>query len=517
MKSKKTNDEIGQLKKKYNYKLLESFYKHSLENEMYPTLDDSTWHDLNMNEVFSKLDWTITTPGEQVLYKTLRSPAMDKGPILEKGNVINKLNNKEISEPIRGELARIGRIKYDVDTIQVLNKIKPNKPLKNICRLLAFLNVANLIALIVFLLPMFIINAIILFVLSLVMHYKIEDVIHRELQFVDYITKLIGRSNNIGDMLPEGVADYKNKLKATHNKCKPILRKASVLFKIQGLNVIADYINIFLFVKERNFFNIVTGFEKNREDIFELYTLLGEIDVNIAINYYRDSLEYYTEPNFTDNKKTLNVEGLVHPLLDDPISNTLEINNFDVVITGSNMSGKSTFLRTIGVNALLAQTINTVLAKTYTASIFNIITSISLNDDVLQGKSYYLSEAEAVKRIILSSKEDITCLSLIDEIFKGTNPVERINAAAEILNYLNKSNTLTFVATHDLQLIPMLEGYKSYYFKEEVSEEEGMIFDYKIKEGISSTKNAIKILEFLNYPKELTDKINERIKKSEHK
>ena len=175
------------------------------------------------------------------------------------------------------------------------------------------------------------------------------------------------------------------------------------------------------------------------------------------------------------------------------------------------MSGKSTFLRTLGLNILFSQTICTCLAKSYKGSFFNIITSISPNDSILSGKSYYYGEAEALLRIIKGCSDQIASFCIVDEIFRGTNPIERVSAAAEILQYLIDHNSLTVVATHDLELTDILVGqYECYYFSEDVGKE-GLIFDYLIKKGVSNTRNAIKLLKFLGYPEEIVNKSNERI------
>jgi DNA mismatch repair ATPase MutS len=211
----------------------------------------------------------------------------------------------------------------------------------------------------------------------------------------------------------------------------------------------------------------------------------------------------------SDESKDMNIVDMYHPLLEKPISNTISIDS-SIAITGSNMSGKSTFLRTVGLSSLFAQSICTSLSKEHSSKFYRLVTSISLNDDILQGKSYFLMEAEAIKRMVDSCNDETPLLILIDEIFKGTNPVERLAASMEILNLLAKANTKTLVATHDLQILPELKNYEYYYFTENVTKD-SLEFDYKIHEGITSTRNAIKVLEFINYPSGLVDLINKRI------
>lgn len=170
------------------------------------------------------------------------------------------------------------------------------------------------------------------------------------------------------------------------------------------------------------------------------------------------------------------------------------------------MAGKSTFLRMIGLNIIFAQTFNFTLTKKYEACFFNIVSSISPNDDVTLGKSYYMAEAEALLRIIKALDLELPVFCPIDEIFRGTNPIERIASSAEILRYINSKDSISIVATHDRELTDILkENYDFFYFSEKV-DNKGLSFDYKLKRGISKTRNAIKLLEHIGYPKEIIKK-----------
>jgi len=149
----------------------------------------------------------------------------------------------------------------------------------------------------------------------------------------------------------------------------------------------------------------------------------------------------------------------------------------------------------------------------YKTSYFNIISSISPSDDITKGKSYYLAEAEAVLRIINSLNDKVSTLCIIDEIFRGTNPLERTSASLEILRYIINKNAIPVVATHDLEIAELVgDQYQCYYFSEDVDEENGLKFDYKMKKGISPTRNAIKLLKYLKYPSIITENADERIR-----
>lgn len=169
------------------------------------------------------------------------------------------------------------------------------------------------------------------------------------------------------------------------------------------------------------------------------------------------------------------------------------------------MSGKSTFLRTVGLNVLLAQTIATCTSQSYQACPLRLLTSIGRSDNVVEGKSYYLEEALSVLRILEAINDRITTLVIFDELYRGTNSEERIFAARRVMEFLARRNAFVFMATHDLELTDLLaDSYASMHFSERVGEL-GLEFDYKLKEGPATTKNAIALLRYLGYPGEITD------------
>jgi len=251
------------------------------------------------------------------------------------------------------------------------------------------------------------------------------------------------------------------------------------------------------------FNSFVDGVTKEKDSIEKLFVFIGEIDTAIATASLKSRDIETCTPVFTDEKQ-ISAEAIVHPLLENCISNNLHIQDKSVLITGSNMSGKTTFIRAIAINSLVAQTLNVCFAKTYKAPFYKLYSSIRISDDVLKNTSYYLEEVLAIKALIEASKDEAPCLFILDELFKGTNTVERISGGKGILTYLGKQNNTVFVSTHDIELTEMLqvENYELYHFSEAIANET-LVFDHKIKAGKLKTRNAIKILELYNYPKEI--------------
>ena len=170
------------------------------------------------------------------------------------------------------------------------------------------------------------------------------------------------------------------------------------------------------------------------------------------------------------------------------------------MITGSNASGKSTFLKTIAINSLLAQTIHTALADSFQTGLFRICSSMALRDDIVSGDSYYMVEIKALKRIMDELKRDgRPVLCFVDEVLRGTNTVERIAASAQILESLAAENCLCFAATHDIELTHLLQrDYKNHHFEEEIRYDD-ILFSYKIMDGRAVTRNAIRLLGIMGY------------------
>ena len=178
-----------------------------------------------------------------------------------------------------------------------------------------------------------------------------------------------------------------------------------------------------------------------------------------------------------------------HPLVEDAVPNTITLRLGEgVLITGSNMSGKSTFLRTIGVTTIMAQTLNTCLATEYEAPVFRVRSCIGRADDLLTGRSYYIVEVESLLGLVDASADTSPHLFLLDELFRGTNTVERIAAGQAVLRELVVAANcpkphVVIAATHDGELVDLLSDvYVAYHFGDAVAAD-GLVFDHRLRPG----------------------------------
>ena len=253
-------------------------------------------------------------------------------------------------------------------------------------------------------------------------------------------------------------------------------------------------------------FNQMLGEVRRHLDAVDTFlTHYGFIESCIAIGEYRAYLGDFCVPSFHEERRIRMVDGY-HPMLTDPVKNTFETGK-GMLITGSNASGKSTFLKTVAMNALLAQSIHTCLADKFETCFFRICSSMSLKDDVLHGESYYMVEIKSIKRILdLIAHKEYRVLCFVDEVLRGTNTVERIAASSQILKSLNSENSMCFVATHDIELASLLEDrYENYHFREEVTDGD-VTFSYQLLPGKATTRNAIRLLSIMGYQEDIIQK-----------
>lgn len=217
---------------------------------------------------------------------------------------------------------------------------------------------------------------------------------------------------------------------------------------------------------------------------------------------------HYTFPEISSDRNRFAARSLGHPLLN---LQTKVCNDFDlgqgqriVILTGSNMAGKSTFLRTIGVNLALAYAGSPVNADRIETSLFRLFTCIKVSDSVQDGLSYFYAEVKRLTALLAAAKADdpMPVLFLIDEIFRGTNSRERLIGSRSYIRALSDNNTVGLVATHDLELIKLadeIDGVVNFHFREEVSNGR-MVFDYRLRPGPCPTTNALTIMRLEGLP-----------------
>lgn len=246
-----------------------------------------------------------------------------------------------------------------------------------------------------------------------------------------------------------------------------------------------------------------------KEKIEVWFDVLNSLECYVSISNFAWLNPDYCFPEIcTSEEGVFNAEKLGHPLLkrEEKICNdfSLKKDREIIVITGSNMSGKSTFLKTAGINLCLAYAGAPVNAANLKISPFELFTCIKISDSVSDGISYFYAEVKKLRILLdeLNENKDLMTFYLIDEIFKGTNNRERLQGSRAFIKELSKLKGSGLITTHDLELVSLSDEIKNItnlHFREEISDSK-MIFDYKIHEGPCPTTNALKIMELSGLP-----------------
>lgn len=231
--------------------------------------------------------------------------------------------------------------------------------------------------------------------------------------------------------------------------------------------------------------------------------VMGEIEALASISNLAFDFDNWCYPDISSEDKVEGIE-VAHPMLGEKaVSNSFALNKKEgisrkvALITGSNMSGKSTFLRTIGINLLLSYIGAPVCAKSFSCSIFSIYTCMRTKDNLEESISSFYAEILRIKILIEAAQKGEKVFYLLDEIFKGTNSRDRHEGAKVLINQLVNNGAMGLVSTHDLELCDLEQTrnwLKNYNFQE-YYEDSKIKFDYKLREGKSKTQNAVHLMK----------------------
>ena len=443
-------------------------------------VDAITWNDLDLDAVFDTVDHTVSVCGEEYLYTALRMPVT--------------------TTEIREERERLMKLSAENQKAReaVLMEAEPGEKGKY----LLMAGIAVLGIGLLFVLPP--LGVSVLFASMVgngLMHGRESKKLESALKAFGCILRLQRTARELGKEKISGLEMYQKRLEEQEKQLRPITRKCRTLVNTKesqggAANMIFAYFRTFFLLDLIEYSSVVSGVKSYEKAILQMAEDLGLLDFALSAASYRESLSYYCRPEFLDEKKAgcrIDVEELYHPLLTHPVANSLYAEG-GILLTGSNASGKSTFMKNMAVNAILAQALNTSLSKRYRGVVCRIMTSMALRDNLAQGESYFVVEVKSLKRILEASREKTPLLCVIDEVLRGTNTTERIAASESVLAALRRANVLCLAATHDTELTYLLEDlYTNYHFDEQITAQ-SISFPYRLEQGPARGKNAIALL-----------------------
>jgi len=292
------------------------------------------------------------------------------------------------------------------------------------------------------------------------------------------------------------------KTSQTSNKIKEL---ASLIDKLNyHLNMIVGFVlNLFFLWDIRQVIAIENWKRQNNESLEAAFDVIAEFEALISLASLAINYPEWAYPQIDDRSGyTLVAKSLAHPLIDAAkrIENDYELEDTHKVdiITGSNMAGKSTFLRTIGINTVLALCGAPVCAKSMRVSVITMISYMRIKDSLNESTSTFKAELDRLQMLLAAVENEPKIFFLIDEMLRGTNSVDKYLGSKAVIEQLIRKNAVGMVATHDLQIARLEDKYPDYvrnfYFDIQVKDGE-MLFDYKIKHGECKTFNASLLLK----------------------
>ena len=480
-------------------------------------IDDITWNDLNMDAVYKQMDCTASSLGQEALYSMLRTPIVEDEELGRRKKLIDYFTEHENE---RTKLSMIysgfgySRKMSVADYIESIGECKTVSAVPHFIMLILF--AAALVYCLTINIAIGMWAVIGMMVINVVSYFRFKAEIEVYFVCIKQVFSMCACAQSILKSNIAGIKEYSEELSGLVHEFDGARRFSWIMATGRGgvLEFILDYIRMITHLDIIKFCFVVNGLNRKKDAVWMLYNRLGYFDALIAAASYKKSLQYTCEPEFTDGSaRVLDVQELYHPLIDEPVANSIRTDK-SVLITGSNASGKSTFLRSVGICALLSQTLGYATAKSYRAEKFRIYSSMALKDNLLGSESYYMVEIKSLKRIMDAAavKSDYPVLCFIDEVLRGTNTVERIAASSQILKGLSCADTICIAATHDIELTGILERYYSnYHFTEEITDND-VEFSYKLMKGRATSRNAIKLLGLLGYEKSIISQATESAK-----
>ena len=502
------------------YKLLDYYNKYIIILDEYKDRKSGKWRefsdkgneynnylfsDLNIvgdNSLFQYLSICNTMGGRDKLINKLSDNKCDNKELIKRQDVIKDLTKMidfDISFQVSMFDFRNKKINLE-EGINVLNKKVGNKKVDLFIGLL--FSLLSLILLFFGYLKIISLNYFYgMFLFNFFVNYMYSYIYNKEFNDISIVSLLYGKLSNTFDLIINN--NYNslelNKIYKDVKDSYGMVKKIQFIDSLNNLknNILASFIFNGLFCV-----NIIVMYLYSYYQTSNIYSLkkgicdIEELEAYISLAGVGIVNNNVCMPVMNDDV-SISFNNMKHPLIDNNrcVGNDFKGTNGVNIITGSNMGGKTTFIRTIGINLILMYAGTFVCADSFSSSYFKIYTSISVGDDISKGISTFYNELLRIKEAIDNDKDNR--IILVDEIFKGTNYNDRIYGAKEVIKKFNDNRTILFVTTHDFELCDIKGKNINNYYVKEFYEDDNIKFDYKIREGKCTSTNAMYLMKKL--------------------
>lgn len=467
-------------------------------------VDDKTWKDLEFDRILSALDTTVTPIGSQYLYRQLRTYTDDAEELSRTYQTCELLkHDQSLREDIQVTLAPL-RDDSHAQIADLLFGPPPQKPKHHIAAYIG--STAAALALIAaFLLPFGIWLFLGAVAVNLGILYVLAPQIRAGSNAMKKMARVIGVAETLSRIRTERSLPQLTRLVASRGERSEI-RRTFKRFAIDRDTPLVGYgyvwLELIFLLDLLVYLRTVDRFVVYRRSLVETFELLGSLDAAIAIASFMQRVPDHCQPRIVADA-LIDIQEGHHPLIANPTKNSVRLERKSALVTGTNMAGKTTFIKMVGTNVVLGRTLGVCLASRATLPRSSVMASIHAEHSIASGKSHYFAAIETILSFLTAAERGECRVFLIDELFRGTNTTERIAAAKAVLDALSESAQV-LVTTHDVELQTFLgQRFDMFHFQENPDLEE--VFDHRVRPGAYWGTNAIRLLARIGFPRAIIE------------
>lgn len=472
-------------------------------------IDDQTWSDLNLQDLFEQIDISYSSLGEEYLFSKMRCIHFSEADEFENLKAF-LAENPDVRLTAQCLFDDLGKL--NSNDAKKLIMSPPDKTIsKSKVITLSLLPVLSILLMVwkpalgvSLFAGSFLFNA--------VCYWFLQTKIEEMLANMGYLLRAVMTARKLAKLS----SPLQSSLQKNYLPFKPALAFKRYFIRREGsseLDLLILILNMLFLLPVIGYTLMLDSLRKHQSEALAIYHTLAQLETAISILNYESNLPYFCRPVFQE-EAGIHGKELYHPLLSDPVSNDIHLEN-NIMLSGDNASGKSTYLKAVAISILVSQTLNLAFASEFSLTFGDVSTTVNVEDSIRSGESYFAVESSLIARMLQKVESGRFCYLFFDEIFRGTNSTERISAGLSIIDWLNEKNCLYIMSTHDMKLVDLASPFTRNYHFETRYEDGTIIFDYLLKEGRAQTSNAIKMLAYLDFPKEIITKANSYMAKLE--
>lgn len=462
-------------------------------------VDDKTWSDLEFPQIFAHMDSTVTLIGRQMLFHQLRKLNTSPEDLQRRHALYRKMaTDAPLRERIQMTLSRLHKGLHNHLTDYLFGEME-NTPRHKAAWLAWTLACIALFAVAIFAyLPTWVWMGVLVvnFVLTLKTHWRVT----RDNQAMISCMALLDTADTLGSLHPAhpeiSLLERLHERRHVRAQMRRPLRWLATI-KREPISWLSVWVNLACGLELVLHAFTIDHFFRLRKTIAPDFEYVGAIDAAIAIASFTTRYKNCCQPEWAGTANLTLVDGC-HPLLPEGVANSIDLEQRSALVTGSNMAGKTTFIKMLGINVILARTIGLCLASRAVIPPLRVLASIQENHSVASGKSHYFAEIERINSFFTSGQQTHHNLLIIDELFSGTNTIERVAIARSVLEALARES-IVLATTHDVELQDSLGSDFDFCHFREDPDVDGF-FDYQLRQGATHVHNAIRMLGEMGFP-----------------